>query len=265
MKYKKTLVTIMAFSALLSACTQNEESDVTKDEHANHTAKEHEDYVAKEKEAQKETDNQHVSQTVKVETKLLVKEEVGMFLDISYPVLSGMADEKKQAELNEEFLEIAKSIEAQTREDEKALVEAGAEPHAGGSLDVTVYVNDETLISLDLTGYLYSGGANGTPFHNPFVYDLKEGKKLTLADLFEEDTIPEKELVALLNDLFRNTDYGDLILEEITNLSPEQGFYLTENEVVFTFEKYEYTAGAAGAPEISVAKESLPHLKATYQ
>lgn len=261
MNYKKTLVSIFAISALLSACTQEEE---VKDEHAHHTAKEHEASLEKENQQVGDEATEAV-QSVKIETKLLVKEEVGMFLDISYPELSGMKNAKKQAELNAEFLETAKTIEVQTREDEKELVEAGAAPHAGGSLNVTTYVNNAELISLNLTGYLYSGGANGTPFHKPFVYDLKEERKVTLADLFEGNTIPEKELIALLNDLFRNTDYGDLLLEEITSLSPEQGFYLTEHEVVFTFGKYEYTAGAAGAPEISVAKASMPHLKVKYR
>lgn len=207
----------------------------------------------------------HHAQAVKIETKLLVKEEGGMSLDVRYPVLSGMHNKAEQTRLNDQFLNFAKNIETQTREEEKLLVEAESTAHAGGSLEVVEYMNNAQIISLNLTGYQYSGGANGTSYHVPFVYDLKEEKELMLSDLFEQGILPEETLLQKLNEAFRSSEYADLVFEPISSLNPDQKFYLTKESIVFAFDKYEYTAGAAGAPEVAVAKEFFSTLKKEYR
>lgn len=243
MKRTYTLVAILTVSALLGACSEKEVIEPAVEQTATKEAK----------------------QAIKVEKKLLVKEEGGMFLDISYPILSGMKNIQEQEKLNTRFLALAKELEQQTREDEKALIEGESDMHAGGSLEVIPYVTNDEVISFNLTGYVYSGGANGTTYHLPFVYDVKKEKELMLADLFEGDIVPEVTLLPLLNEAMKNSDYGDLLFEPIPAIKKEQKYYLTEDAIVFAFDKYEYTAGAAGAPEVSIAKEKLETLKNEYR
>lgn len=245
MKYTHSIAAILALSTLLGACSAEE--------------------AKKPIENVQQNEAETTQETIKVETKLLVKEEGGMSLDVSYPILSGMANIEKQGELNAHFLALAKNVESQTREEEKNLVEAESPAHAGGSLEVSEHMSNEQFISLNLTGYQYSGGANGTPYHIPFVYDLKLEKELVLADLFEDAVIPEEALVTLVNEAIQASDYGELLFEPIPAIKAEQKFYLTEDSVVFVYDKYEYTAGAAGAPEVPIKKEKLPTLKNEYR
>lgn len=246
MKLHKPFALLLGLSLVLTGCASQENTK--------------EEIEQKDTEIQKE-------QNIQIEVKTLVKEETGPYLNISYPVISGMLDQEEEKKLNKNFYNDAKRMENTVREYEETIQQYSTpnlEEHAGGSITVRKYVNNERIISLDC--YLYeNAGGTGMEGHQPFVYDLKEKKLLTFADLFEDNVVPKEEIIKLLNDTLSSNKYEELDAEPISEMTNEQPFYLTEDSVVFLFSKYEISYGAAGAPEIEILKAEIPNLKEIYQ
>lgn len=188
--------------------------------------------------------------------------ENDMQLDLTVPQVSGMKNKAKQQEMNAYFLDIAEQLKKETIEAEE---QVGAEGiHASASLTFTPKMNNEQFISLLLDGYMYLGGAHGDVLKYTFVYDIEQEKELTLADVFESSDYTTS-LQPMIMDSLKEQGLDSTLLVDFSGIRVDQPFYLTKDELVIVFDKYEYTAGVAGAPEIPITKKELPSLKEKFK
>jgi hypothetical protein len=134
-----------------------------------------------------------------------------------------------------------------------------------GTLDVSykVLYADRNLVSLIYTTYTYTGGAHGNAASASFNYDLKNGKMLTLADLFTPNsgyltTIAEHCINAIKQ---RNISDEKWIRG---GAGPDRKNYLNWNIVpqglLITFDAYQVAAYAAGPQEVVVPYSALKEM-----
>lgn len=123
------------------------------------------------------------------------------------------------------------------------------------------YIGDEWICLL-LDGYVYTGGAHGSPYRLPLIYSLESGETVQMEDLFE---ITEDEFAALYVQAFEEViaeepdgyweDAMDTV-NEYANLQNEY-FYLTETGATFYFDPYALAPYARGYVEIEIPYEQL--------
>jgi hypothetical protein len=189
----------------------------------------------------------------------------GMAIVIKVPQIQGMKNEAKQKEINEKFIQRGKVLEEETRKTEEGLKGLeGMELHAEGIMNFEVKWTSENVLSILIDQYVYSGGAHGISVKMPFNYDLKQDKELTLADVFADANYVQ-ELSAIVKENVAKSELKNYMFEDFKQIKPNEKFYLTKDHVVLVFDMYEYTAGAAGSPEVKMAKPSLPILKNEYK
>lgn len=250
MKLHKPFTVFLGLSIILTGCGSQE--DTKDDESKNEVAQEEKKEVKKE-------------QNIQIEEKILVKEDNDISLNISYPVISGMIDEREEKKINENFYKNAKKFEIKMRKAEEDLQELWADYgetniHVAGTLNFNKTLINNRVLSID--NYYYEGekDGNGMGYQRPFVYDLIEHKQITIANIFENDEIPQSLMSNMLNDaIVAELTVKDNYVKKIREDFP---FYLTESDVVFCFDEYDLSSASM---EIKIPKTQIPNLKEVYK
>lgn len=124
---------------------------------------------------------------------------------------------------------------------------------------------DGKILSFLLDGYDYFGGAHGSPFRYPYIFNVDTGRRFKLADIvtvseeefkqiakeeFMELTIPEE------NSMFWGraevSDYIDMYLN-----FEFQDYFFREDGIVLYFYPYVIAAYAQGFPEVTIPFDKL--------
>jgi Protein of unknown function (DUF3298)/Deacetylase PdaC len=184
-------------------------------------------------------------------------------IDVAYPQIEGMPAARVAG-----FNEAARSLAAKEAADFRksmADYEQGSRPDNGSSLDVDYYVDyaDDDLVSVGFNeDSFYSGAAH--PNHATIVlnYDLKAGRALRLADLFE----PGSPYLKVISDycmakLKGDSDLGsdDEWIKE--GASPKAANYrswlVKKDGLEITFDAYQVASYAAGPQYVTVPFDAL--------
>ncbi|WP_127585179.1 DUF3298 domain-containing protein [Paenibacillus koleovorans] len=198
---------------------------------------------------------------VKFGSKEIKSETPELKLNVTIPVLSGMKDAKKQAELNAAI----ESLASEDIEKSKAEAKTTAEHAVANNFPVRQYelfvkadvkadggAADKDRISFTVTTYLQTPGT-GMPRVDTYNYtNTAEAKKIELSDLFGADykAILDKEVsaqIAANPDKYFKGDMG------YKGISDTQSFYVQGGEAVLVFPKYSIAPGVSGTPEFRVA------------
>lgn len=201
---------------------------------------------------------------VSIDTKVLEDINDGMKLNVAIPEIKGMSNTEKQTELNDHFAEVGTSLATIIKKTEEELKSTQANIHAEGSMSYDIKLHNNNYLSVLIDQYTYLGGAHGDPTKLTFNYNFKTGSEMKLKDLFSDDsyvsTLSEK-----VKDIMLSSDYKELVFEDFKSIEADEAFYLTEDQLVLVFNPYRYTAGAAGAPEVSIDKTTLNALKSEFK
>lgn len=135
------------------------------------------------------------------------------------------------------------------------------------SLDYQVTYADDNMVNVMLEGYDYMGGAHGTPWKTSFLFDIKNGNRLSLSDIFGTETSPiiEKRNQAV-SDLIRQEPdrFFDTALDYIEqNKETDYVFYVTEEGIVFYYSPYEIAPYSSGFIDVTIPFDQLPELAYT--
>jgi len=122
----------------------------------------------------------------------------------------------------------------------------------------SVLYNQDDKLSIRIDYYSYSGGAHGNPFTLCYNYDLKTGKKLALADLFQPSQVPKlkEEALRRIKLTYEGTanddlsDLGFLISDEEFELGKD--FFYSSAGVGIIYSPYEIGPYAMGFVEVFV-------------
>lgn len=111
--------------------------------------------------------------------------------------------------------------------------------------------NDKGILSLTLDNYAFAGGAHGNTIVKPLTYDIMTGKIYTLSDLFK----PGSDYVKRISDIIKiQIKERDLpIINEFTEIKPNQDFYIADRSLVIFFQLYEITPYYVGIPYFPIS------------
>lgn len=187
-------------------------------------------------------------------------------ISVDYPVLSGVnpAIETKFNQLAKtramsSVTEFRKAMMAQTAADLKSFP-AGMTNTLGVSYNVE-FAN-ENIVSISFLLSEYTGGAHGNFATETLNFDLKSGKEIKLADLFQPGAKYLKKLSDYsINDL--KTRLGEMSDEEwIKNGASENAenfgsWNLTKKGLMINFDPYQVAAYAAGPQTVIIPYSEL--------
>ena len=141
-----------------------------------------------------------------------------------------------------------------------------------GELNISfdTFAHHSDMHSFILKSYSYVGGANGITEIRSFHYNPNTSESITIEDIFENDVHRLNDVSKLVQEQLHNDpkikDY--LFQEEVTKHTEPiwknfQNFALTNDSLIFYFNKYDIAAGAIGTPTVSVSLAKLDNLLAT--
>lgn len=121
-------------------------------------------------------------------------------------------------------------------------------------------VKDMYSIVFNMESYVV--GANGRQISKVFIVDVKEDAVIQQDKIIvDSEQNRDKIYKLLLNEFEQSEEYSDFFFKDyLQNWIKDENnhfsnMFLTENSIVFKFDKHLVTAGAAGSPEISIPFE----------
>jgi hypothetical protein len=168
---------------------------------------------------------------------------------IYYPQISGMANRKKQDEINQLLKDFAGIKETPAH--------LQLESNYMGDFDVTFYRKE--LVVIEITGYNYPfGAAHGMPMKKFVHLDLKTGETFLLKDLFKSGSPYVKVLSERIgNQIKNNPQYTYVFPGSYKGIQVDQPFYISEEGLNVYFPPYEIAPYAAGFPTFTVPFKEL--------
>lgn len=176
-------------------------------------------------------------------------------IHLKYPQLKGNENKEAETAINNRIKEdvnvFRENMEKQLKERESQEVESN--PYAFESSYIVTY-NQNGVLSLLTEQYENLGGAHGMVMRKGYTFSLKDGKLLSLDDLFGANKNYSKQLNSKLS---AKLDYFPGYFGGFKGLSDQPDFYLEPDNLKVFFQLYEYTPYAAGFPEFSIAFNEL--------
>jgi hypothetical protein len=128
-----------------------------------------------------------------------------------------------------------------------------------------ILYNKCDLLSYTVSVDYYTGGAHGAQGYNNFVIHLKTGNELEENDIFIEnyqDDLSKIIVDAIASD---NNVTDPLELEgmgffNVKEIYPNNNFYVDENGITYTFNKYEIAAYFVGKIDVTLPFDKIRHL-----
>lgn len=154
---------------------------------------------------------------------------------IKYPQFISRSEDSNNKEIEKEINEVLSFV-----------FDIGYEGFEGETMseDYNIELNKNGIMSINSNTYTYSGGAHGMSYLVSLNIDMESGKLFELKDLFRKDSNYKEKLNSIL--IEQAKEKGDIFIGEYNGITPEQQFYLTENELVLYYQLYEYTPYAYG-------------------
>lgn len=129
-------------------------------------------------------------------------------------------------------------------------------------------LSDERIYSYGINRYVFMGGAHGLSTTNYFVFNLKNGKKITEKDIFVAGY--EQKLSDLLKTRIIEQSKEDenttpiISLEEtdywVDAIKPNGNFYVTDESINYVFNPYEIAPYYMGQTEVILPFDRLKSL-----
>lgn len=173
----------------------------------------------------------------------------------NYPQIKNFPDKKTQNKFNKEILKYVNKNINQFKKDFKNSDKIQKRVPWSFILDCNVKSQSNNLISVYFLTETYEGGAH--PDHAVYTlnYDLKNNKKLNLADLFKPGSdylnIVSKYCIEYL--LQKNMPDSDWINKGASAKQENyKNFYLTGENLVIVFPRYQVACYAEGEQEVAI-------------
>jgi hypothetical protein len=164
-------------------------------------------------------------------------------LDIHYPVVYGLENSEVQRKLNYDILTTVHQLIVKQGYYENPMTEITS--------TFELKTNEKGVLSLTIENYAYSGGAHGLTIIKGLTFDVKNGKKYSLNELFK----PNSSYTTVLSDMVKQQikERDLLLLGEFKGISPQQDYYIADKVLVLFFQLYELTAYAFGFPYFPIS------------
>ncbi|WP_352418464.1 DUF3298 domain-containing protein [Proteiniborus sp.] len=157
--------------------------------------------------------------------------------DILYPMVYGLENPEVQKEINDEIYDLMLDIAAELRRPDLLT-------NITGSYEIKA--NQRDLLSLTLVQLGDFGGAHPMTIIKALNIDVFTAEIYQLEDLFE----PNSDYIERLSNMVKEqiAEREILIINEFESISPQQDYYLVDNNLIIFFQLYEITPYAFGFP-----------------
>ncbi|MFD2445117.1 WG repeat-containing protein [Bacillus sp. CGMCC 1.16607] len=170
---------------------------------------------------------------------------------VYYPEIQGMSVERIQKQVNKRLAELSgvKDIPQNKQ----------LEYSYSGEFDISFF--KKQLLVLELNGYNYPfGAAHGMPVKIFAHVDLESGAFYELKDLFKSNSY-----VKVLSDIIgeqikTDPQYSYVFPDTYKGISPDQTFYVDENNLYIYFAPYEIAPYAAGFPTFKIPFSAIDEI-----
>lgn len=126
------------------------------------------------------------------------------------------------------------------------------------NISFDIYPVADHVYSIVLSNSSYVAGANGSQSSKVLIVDTDEGRYIPQQEIIKDTQENRDTIYTLLSREFEQSEeYRDMFFKEYLKQWIEDehntfsNVYLNKQSLVFKFDKYEVTAGAAGSPEIT--------------
>lgn len=176
------------------------------------------------------------------------------YKELKYPEIVVFQDEKLSEKISSIFKQYIENSDEERKETEEQAVQNNIQSEY--QTDYEVKFNHYPKLSVVTSNYMFAGGAHGRTKVESFNFDVKEGKRMYLTDILEE----ENQLNAVERYVWEyaiersNVFYPDLKKEDV-QLTKDTAFYFTDDGITLIFQQYEIAPYAAGNQEIQIQEE----------
>lgn len=223
--------------------------------------------------------------TVKIDKKVVKKDEEWISIEANIPVVTGIKDENVQNRINS-MLEDAgmKFIDDLEKQSKEALEEAKTVgydyiPYYAG-ITFEEKFNKNGILSLYVVYDQFTGGAHGSHDDISYNFDLATGELIPLSELFNADydykASIDKSITAQIEKI--NEQYKEEAVKNGENpedayapyagfsgIAKNQQYYIKDGSIVIYFPLYEIAPYAAGIPEFEIPLSEIESgIKAEY-
>ncbi|MGB5945937.1 DUF3298 and DUF4163 domain-containing protein [Paenisporosarcina sp.] len=159
-------------------------------------------------------------------------------VNIYYPFVIGLANHQGEAKINAAIVSTLNKTMIELGYHDSSLIEMVGQ--------FEIKTNERNILSLTLTVYSFTGGAHGMTIIKALNFDVNTGKQYELKDLFK----PGSDYVTVLSSIIQQKikDWKIQLLDEFTNIRPDQDFYFADHSLVIYFQLYEITPYVWGFP-----------------
>lgn len=125
-------------------------------------------------------------------------------------------------------------------------------------VDYKVTYNKSHTISIPIEKYDFTGGAHGMTYLDSYNYNLRNGKRLKLSDMFKKDIDYKKIVNSYINKIIsENKDIYFQDEDKFNGISDNQQFYIEDDGVVVYFSAYEIAPFYVGIPKFKLTFEEF--------
>lgn len=122
-----------------------------------------------------------------------------------------------------------------------------------------VKTNERKVLSLILSNYAYTQkAAHGMTYMKGLTFDVESGKDYALKDLFKPGSPYVQTLSKIIKEQIKKR--GILLLDDFTEIKPDQDFYIADKCLVIFFQLYEITAYVFGFPMFPISVYELENI-----
>lgn len=165
------------------------------------------------------------------------------------------------------------NMKQKATEDAAFAKQAGYElPQYDYRVDFEVTYNRDNLLSVNILQYFYTAGAHGMTVLLPHNVNLRDGRALALADLFDDASTAQVVLTLAVSERIKadpDRYFQDALQTADASLADRQ-FYLEDGQIVLHYGLYEIAPYAAGFSEFrfgvdEVGKELKPAIRRSFE
>ncbi len=205
-----------------------------------------------------------------IDTQTITKNNKYINSIINIPII--MTDNKDISkyindEITNSIMKFFNESQKQAEEYNNALPEV--ENKFVANVDFDVKKNSDNILSILVKYYKFAGGAHGYYENVAYNIDTRNGKFLTLSDLFKEDidykNVINEEIRMQIEELIKSDEQNKGVYE-FKSIGDKQKFYIQDDNLVVYFDLYDIAPYAAGIPEFMINVNKIDHiLKPEYQ
>lgn len=181
-------------------------------------------------------------------------------VDICIPVVSGLGNHQFESSLNyrirNQVMNAAQAAEQAAKIFWQETKAQGYEPWPFIFFAGYQVKSKHKVLSLKVTTLLDNGGP-GMPHTAYYNVDIKNNKRITLRDLFEEDSQFLERINSVIETEMRKDQERYFGSGEYIGISEDAQFFIHDGQLYITFAKYEVASGMTGEPEFMIPTDVI--------